>query len=51
MTPIEVASNTAGDPIAVGDGPFGVVVTPDGATVYVTNSGDSTVTPIGPASD
>ena len=40
-----------GDPIAVGNSPAGVAVTPDGATVYVINSGDDTVTPIGLASD
>ena len=46
VTPIDVATNTAGTPIPVGDRPRGVAATPDGTTVYVTNEGDGTVTPI-----
>ena len=46
MTPIDVATNTPGDAIRVGDFPRGVAVTPDGATAYVTNVGSNTVTPI-----
>jgi YVTN family beta-propeller protein len=46
VTPITVATNTAGTPITVGSNPLGVAVTPDGKTAYVTNGGDGTVTPI-----
>lgn len=48
---VPIVPDTPGDPIAVGSHPEGVAVTPDGATVYVINSGDDTVTPIGLASD
>jgi YVTN family beta-propeller protein len=46
VTPITVATNTAGTPIPVGHYPHGVAITTDGATVYVTNWGDNSVTPI-----
>jgi YVTN family beta-propeller protein len=46
VTPITLATNTAGNPIAVGSRPEGVAITPDGTTAYVTNGGDGTVTPI-----
>ena len=46
VTPIDVATNTPGDAIPVGDFPLGVAVTPDGATAYVANTGSNTVTPI-----
>ena len=56
VTPINTATNTAGTPIPVGKGPFGVAITPDGAIAYVVNSGDSldpgnTVTPINTATN
>ena len=35
---IATASNTVVDTIAVGDGPAGVAITPDGAFVYVANA-------------
>ena len=38
MSVIDTATNTViGDPIPVGDGPYGVAVTPDGTRAYVTN--------------
>jgi DNA-binding beta-propeller fold protein YncE len=39
VTPIRVATNTAGKPIRVGTdvGPMTMAVTPNGATVYVAN--------------
>jgi len=45
VTPIDLTTNTPGTPIPV-DTPFGVVVTPDGRTAYVTNQRSRTVTPI-----
>ena len=36
-TPINLATNTPGTAIPVGKGPFGVAITPDGRTAYVTN--------------
>src|SRR2546425_1131715 len=51
-TPIATASNTAGAPITVGGFPFGIAITPDGRTAYVTNdSPGGTVTPIATASN
>ena len=43
---ITVATGAVGAPIAVGSGPVGVAITPDGTKAYVTNSGDSTVSVI-----
>jgi YVTN family beta-propeller protein len=43
VTPIDVATNTAGTPIPAGDSPVGIAITPDGTTAYVV--GDS-VAPI-----
>ena len=43
VTPIDIASNTAGTPISVGSGPFFLAVSPDGKTVYVANSASGTV--------
>ena len=37
MTPITVATNTAGTAIAVGRDPHGVAFSPDGTKAYVTN--------------
>ena len=51
MTPIATATNTAGPPIPVGSGPFGIAITPDGKTAYVTNYGSGTVTPIATATN
>ena len=45
-TPIDIATNTAGPPIGVGDIPTAIAITPDGATAYVANGGSDTVTPI-----
>ena len=44
MTPINVATNTAGAPITIPLGVSGVTVSPDGATLYVT--GDPNITPV-----
>ena len=46
VTPISLATGAPGRPIKVGQGPFGIAITPDGTTAYVANSADSTVTPI-----
>ena len=37
MTPITIATDTAGKPITVGKDPDGIAITPDGKTVYVAN--------------
>jgi len=46
VTPINLASNTAGTAVTVGLLPYGIAITPDGATAYVSNQGSNTVTPI-----
>src|SRR5690348_2261223 len=46
VTPIRTATNTALKPIAVGQDPRAMAITPDGATIYVTNYQSGTVTPI-----
>ncbi len=46
VTPIDPATNMPGVPIPVGDEPYGIAITPDGARVYVTNLGTDDVTPI-----
>jgi YVTN family beta-propeller protein len=46
VTPIHSATNTAGPAIAVGTSPSGVAISPDGATVYVTNYFSRSVTRI-----
>ena len=48
VTPIDIATNTAGTPIpARGNAPIGIAITPDGTTAYVTNNTFSnSVTPI-----
>jgi YVTN family beta-propeller protein len=51
VTPIATATNTAGPPIAVGNEPIRVAITPDGKTAYVTNIGSNTVTPIATATN
>ena len=51
MTPIDTATNTPGAAIAVGSGPVGVAVTPDGKTAYVTNLESGSVTPIDTATN
>jgi YVTN family beta-propeller protein len=45
VTPIDVATNTAGTAIPVGGGANGIAITPDGATAYVA-ARDGLVTPI-----
>jgi YVTN family beta-propeller protein len=53
VSPINTATNTAGTPIALGLGasPNAVVITPDGKTAYVANTGSNTVTPINTATN
>jgi YVTN family beta-propeller protein len=51
VTPIDVATNTAGSPIPVGNKPLGVAFSPDGSTVYVTNFSSNTITPINTATN
>jgi YVTN family beta-propeller protein len=46
VTPIRTATNTALKPIAVGQDPRAMAITPDGTTIYVTNYMSGTVTPI-----
>ena len=47
VTPITVASNTAGTPISgVGTSPNQIAITPDGKTAYVTDNGSNKVYPI-----
>ncbi|MGQ0445312.1 MAG: hypothetical protein ACT4O2_09360 [Beijerinckiaceae bacterium] len=49
---IDTATNkVVGTPIPVGDGPFGVAVTPDGTKVYVTNFLSNTVSVIATATN
>ncbi len=45
VTPIDLATNTPGTPIPVGDRPVGIAITPDGKTAYVA-SAFCCVTPI-----
>ena len=51
VTPIDTATGTAGTPITVGSAPYAIAITPDGATAYVTNTGNGTVTPIATATN
>src|SRR4029077_7776225 len=51
VTPIRTATNTALKPIAVGQDPRAMAITPDGTTIYVTNYQSGTVTPIRTATD
>jgi len=58
VVPIDTATGTPGAPIRVGvtgpglhDQPDGIVITPDGRTVYVANIGSGTVTPIDTATN
>ena len=45
VTPITIATNTAGKPIKVGRAPDFIAITPDGKTAYVA-AVSGTVTPI-----
>jgi len=51
VTPINLATNTPGTPIRVGDNPDWVEITPDGTTAYVVNDGSGTVPPINTATN
>lgn len=39
VVPINTSTNTTGSPIFVGEGPSGLAITPNGATLYVANFG------------
>ena len=45
VIPIDTATNTALPAITVGSEPFAMVVTPNGRTAYVANTGSNSVTP------
>jgi YVTN family beta-propeller protein len=51
VTPINTATNRAGKPIPVGKDPGFLAITPNGATVYVSNLVGRTVTPISTATN
>jgi YVTN family beta-propeller protein len=51
VTPIATATNTAGPPITVGNGPQSIAITPDGTTAYAVNGTSDTVTPIATATN
>ena len=58
ITPITIATNTAGKPISVGRNPPGfdpgwiyIAITPDGKTAYVANTAAGTVIPIATATN
>lgn len=46
VQPIDVATNTLGTPIEVGDGPDAIAISPDGSHAYVTNRFDENVSVI-----
>jgi YVTN family beta-propeller protein len=46
VTPIDLRTRRAGNPIRVGADPEAVAASPNGRTVYVANAGSGTVTPI-----
>jgi DNA-binding beta-propeller fold protein YncE len=51
LTPISTATNTPGTGIALPFDPFGVAVTPNGKTAYLTNWNKSTVVPLDLSTD
>lgn len=52
VLPIDLATGTAGTPISgAGIGSSDIVITPDGATAYTTNTGDQAITPISTATN
>jgi YVTN family beta-propeller protein len=46
VSPVDVATGTAGTPIKVGFFPRSVVVAPSGTTAFVANGANASVTPI-----
>lgn len=46
VTPITLATRSAGRPIRVGHSPGAIALSPNGGTAYVVNSGSDSVTPI-----
>jgi len=51
VTPIAVATNTAGTAITEPGGPTSIAITPDGKTAYVANQSSNNVTPIDTATN
>ena len=51
VTPVNLATETVGSSITVGNDATNLAITPDGSTVYVVNTGDNTVTPVDTATD
>jgi YVTN family beta-propeller protein len=51
VTPIDLATSTAGPPIKAGSSPVGIAITPNGKTAYVINDGPGTVVPIDTATN
>jgi DNA-binding beta-propeller fold protein YncE len=52
VTPIATATNTAGEPVEVGEGAQAIAITPDGRTAYVGVWGEpGTVVPIATATN
>jgi YVTN family beta-propeller protein len=53
VTPITTATNRAGKPIRIGEGPatIAIAITQDGRTAYVVSSTAGTVTPIATATN
>ncbi len=49
LTPVNTATNKAERTIPLGQGPDAVAITPNGKTVYVTNSSGNTVSPVSTA--
>ena len=46
VTPVNTVTGKASPPIKVGRGPDQIVITPDGRTLYVTNTEGTTISPI-----
>lgn len=51
VTPVNLLTKHAGHPITVGNGPTGIAISPDGATVFVTNLDSGSVSPISTSSN
>ena len=51
VIPINAATNTAGNPVRVGDGGTQIVFTPDGRTAYILDDADGTVIPFSTATN
>jgi YVTN family beta-propeller protein len=51
VTPVNLATAKAGQPIRVGKDPVQVLITPDGKTIYVARNNGKAVTPINTATN